>query len=278
MGGAAFRLPLGLLALALASTAAAHQSSQARFELANEQVADEPGASAGYLALASLHRRHREFEAALREIDRAAEVAPDSSRIHYARGLTLLEAGQLGAADEVLSHFLAREPQDAAGLHARARARLGLGRAGGAASDFSLAIAHANEPGPDLHLEYAQALMACGRRGEAILALEAALEALGPVVALERAIVALEVESGRLESALDRLERIAQRRGNRGAWLAARAELLERLGREDEALDAYRLVLDGVERVPPGRRSARRNMLLERRVGEAIDRLSGDER
>ena len=278
MAEVSFRLPLGLLVLALASTAAAHQSSQARFDLANEQVADEPGASAGYLALASLHRRHRDFEAALRELDRAADVAPDSPRIDYARGLTLLEAGQLGAADEVLSQFLALVPRDPAGRHARGRARLGLGRAGEAASDFSLAIAHGNEPAPDLHLEYAQALTACGRRGEAIRALEAALEALGPVVALERAIVALEVESGRLESALDRLERIAQRRGNRGAWLAARAELLERLGREDEALDAYRLVLDGFERVPPGRRSARRNMLLERRVGEAIDRLSGDER
>ena len=128
-----------------------HGAFDERIEVANRSVAAAPSEAQPLLIRAELHRRHRDFAAALRDLDAASQLAPELHTIDYFRGLAHLDAGRSAQAEAALAQFLVREPNHPAARATRARALIALDRPLDAARDFDVAIAQQPVPIPDYY-------------------------------------------------------------------------------------------------------------------------------
>lgn len=265
-----------LASLALGGPVHAHGSFHDRIEAASRAVAERPDDPRAHLVRAELRRRHGNFAEALDDLDRAAALSADPGALDYFRGRLFLDSGRPAEAEAALDRFLAREPEHPAARAARAEARIALGRPLDAARDLSHAIAHQPVPVPAYYLERAEVLAGAGdaHLDEALEGLDEGLDAIGPVVTLQRAAIDLEVRRGAVDAALARLDRAAAASPRQASWLAWRGEILEGAGREGAALAAYEQALGEIEGLAPGRRSSDAVAALETRLRAAVERLS----
>ena len=102
-------------------------------------------------------------------------------------------------------------------------------------------------PRPELFLERA-ALHGSPR--EAIRSLDAAIARIGPVHTLQLRALQLEESAGLIDSALVRLEAIADHSERKETWLKRRGDLLVRAGRGREALHSYTEALAAIAALP----------------------------
>jgi tetratricopeptide (TPR) repeat protein len=126
-----------------------------------------------------------------------------------------------------------------------------------------------SRPTPEHVIARRDALLSLGRRSEALTALEAGLARIGPAVSLELAAVDLEVELGRYEAALARLDRLLGRTAVSPAWVVRRGEVLERAGRPAEARAEYARALALID-ARETRRSTTAFTDLRRRLETAL--------
>jgi predicted Zn-dependent protease len=211
---------------------------------------------------------HREWDAALADLDQAATLDPHLSVVDLARGRTLLEANWPIFAKVALDRFLAKQPTHADGLVTRARVLVKLNQPVAAADDFTRAIANRPEPEPYLFIERAQALVSIGddKIDEALRGLEEGVKRLGPLVTLQLPAIELELKTKRYDAALARLETIAAQSPRKENWLARRAEILAQAGCPVEARAAQMAALAAIESLPPSRRQDKATLELEERL------------
>jgi len=263
-----------VLGLTLATTLIGHGDIQEQIVAVTRQLQQDPSNAVLYLKRGELYRAVREWERALSDYDRAAQLRPDLPAVDLARGRTLLAAGRPEPALGALDRFLTRQPGHVEGLLARARALARLGRHAAAEADFTRAIERIAEPRPEPYLERAQVQVAQGRTEDAIGGLDEGIRRLGPVVTLELAAIDLDLEKERYDSALARLARITAQAPRKDAWLARRGDILTRAGRAQEARAAYAEALSAVESLPPYRRQDPATAKIEKRLREALRRKS----
>jgi tetratricopeptide (TPR) repeat protein len=244
-------LPSTLALLAGTGSTAAHDGLHERIAGLTREIERSPGNAELHLRRAELRRLHREWDAALADLERAAELDPRLDGVILVRARTLLDAGRLESARAVVESRLALHAEDPDALLVRAAISLRLGAAEDAVRDYDRAIAVLHSPEPDHYLARAELLAAMGPAGveRALAGLDAGLDRLGPVAALESRAVELELVRGRYDDALARLDGIAARSRRQERWLALRGEILLDAGRTAEALDAFgaaRLALDSL--------------------------------
>lgn len=242
----------------------------------NSEIDQRPRDPNLYLERSRILRAHGDFDASLADIAQAADLDPNLEAVHYDRGLTLLEADRAAEAESALSLFLEHAPENADARAARARARMQLGRPIEAARDFDVAIEHQPVPLPERYLDRARALADAGDEhvAEAIVGLDAGLSVLGPVGALERAAVDLEIRSGRFDAALVRIDRAAADSPRKETWLARRGDIQLQAGRDAMARQSYEQALAAIEGLPTHRRRTPLTEQLEARLRSEIERLS----
>lgn len=236
---------------------------------------DSSSLSELHIQRAGLYARDSNWDAALADLDRAATLDPGRREVDYLRGRVLLDADRAAEAEVALLRFLTTSPGHAAGRSTRARALVRLGRPLEAAEDFRRATTGQLASSPDDYLERARALRSAGPEHvePAIDALDEGIAALGPVVGLEMLAMQLELEAGRWDAALARLDRVASGSTRQEAWLARRGEMLERAGRRAEARAAFEKARLALERVPAHRRRTPAMTRLGTRILEAMARL-----
>ena len=255
----------------------AHGGFDERIEAANRAVAAAPMDGQPRLVRAELHRRHGDFAAALRDLDAARRLAPEDHRIDYFRGLVHLSAGRDSEAEAALRGFLERQsgPHPAA-REARARALLKLGRPLAAAREYDLAIDQQPVPMPDYYYERARAFAAAGDAylAEAIRGLDEGIEAIGPIVTLERVAIDLELRRGAIDAALARLTRIVERSSRRETWLARHGEILAGAGRTQQAKQSFARALRELQLLSEQRRRAPAMLRLEAKILQSLAGLA----
>jgi len=203
-----------------------------------DAVASRPRDPAAHLQRARVHRLAEEWPTALAELGRAESLGADADEVGALRAAVLLDAGQAESALREIDRVLARRP-DAAGLRfERGRICLALGQTEQAAREFGDAIAALPAPRPEHVMARRDALLAIGRRADALLALDEGMARVGRVASLQLAAVELEVELGRYDGALRRLDQLLAPRPN-PAWVARRGDILARAGRRDAARAEY---------------------------------------
>ena len=246
----------------------AHGELDEQIAAVTKRIEKDPRNAALHLKRGQLHRMHREWDAAMADLDQAAMLDPDLSVTDLARGRTLLEANWPIFAKLTLDRFLAKQPTHSDGLVTRARVLVKLKQPVAAAEDFARAIANRSEPEPYLFIERAQALASAGddRLEEALRGLDEGVKKLGPLVTLQLPAIELELKGKRYEAALARLETIAAQSPRQETWLTRRAEILAQAGRLTEARAARIAALAAIDSLPPSRRQDKTTLELEARL------------
>ncbi len=264
--------------LTLPPAAAGHGDIHERVAALTKQIEQSPANADLYLKRGDLHRLHRDWDAALADYERAAQIAPGLAALDLHRGTTLLEAGWPHSAKVALDRFLVRHPDHAGARVVRARALMRLSQRAAAAEDFTRAIAQLPRPQPEHYLERAQALIAGGeeRLDEALRGLDEGMEKLDQPITLQLFAIDLELKQRRYDAALERLEKISAQAARRETWLARRGEILEQAGRPAEARKAFQAALAATESLPPHRRNVKAMSELEKRLRAALERLGAD--
>ncbi len=199
------------------------------------RIERQPSDPSLYLKRGDQHRYRGNWSDSLADYRRARRIDPALEVVDLRLGALFLDLDQPRRAKNALDVYLARRPRDRFGLRLRSRAFRLLGMPLAAAEDLRRVIDACpppHRPEPDDYLERARAFEAAGgdHLGEAILALDEGMAALGPIVSLQIPAIELDVRVGRFEDALRRVDVLERGSERRDVWLFKRAEILERAG------------------------------------------------
>src|SRR5262245_34122043 len=245
------------IALALAPARAfAHAGLDALDATTQEELVRHPESPAAHLARARVLEQKGEWDAALEEIDVAATRGADPDVVGEARAMVYLAAGFPRMAKVELDRVLVRRPDLWDLVFARGRAWLAIGDAEAAARDFGDAIAKGKHPTPEQVIARRDALLSLGKKDDALRALDAGMARVGHVVTLELPAIDLEMELGRHDAALARIDALSRTAAPNPIWIARRGEILEKAGRPAEARAEYEKALALLAQRSQGRRGS----------------------
>ena len=208
-----------------------------------EEVAKRPDDPQAHLARARVLQLEGKWDAALEEVELAAVRGGDPDVLGQARATIYLEAGFPRMAKVEIDRVLARRPDRYGLLFERGRAWLAIGDADAAARDFGEAIAKGPMPSPEQVLMQRDVLVGLGRKEDALAGLDAGIARIGHVVTLEMPAIDLELELGRPDRALARMDALAKTGPPNPLWLARRGEILDAAGRGADARVEYEKAL-----------------------------------
>lgn len=248
------RLGLAVLASLVSATALAHVGIDELDSRAKAIVAAKPDSPEAHLDLSRVLQEERQWDAALVAVEEAAALGADPDVVGARRAGIYLDAGFPRMAKVEIDRVLARRPTAYDLLHQRGRAWLALGDAEAAAKDFGEAIAKGSRPTPEQVLARRDALLALGKKREALGALDEGMARVGPVVSLTMPAIDLELELGRPDAALGRLDALAKTSAPNPLWIARRGEILAQAGRTGDARAEYAKALALLDARPQGRR------------------------
>ena len=201
-----------LLGIALGSRPAfPHPSVDEQIAGLTARIERQPSDPSLYLKRGDQYRYRGNWSGARADYRRARRIDPALDVVDLRLGTLFLDQGEPRRARRAFDAYLARRPSDLLGLRLRSRAFRLIGMPLAAAEDMRRVIdasAPPLRPEPDDYLDRARAFEAAGgdHLGEAILALDEGMAALGPIVSLQIPAIELDVQVGRFEEALRRLE------------------------------------------------------------------------
>jgi len=253
----------------------AHPDIDARIDILDKKITQNPNDAMLYLKRGNLHRQHRDWEAALADFKSATSIAPDLPDVFYYRSLLWFDAGQPTRAHELIDRFLAIQPSLAQGFIVRSRIRTELRQYLNASEDLTTALKLVEKPLPDLYVERARLLKKAGpayrdkmRRG-----LEEGLKRLGPLVSLIDLLVELEAEDGHYQRALEYMDILPQAVQQQPGWISRRGDIYFSAGKKQEAVSNYEQFLVRIAALPENRRDISDIRELEQRVREQLTKL-----
>lgn len=235
-----------LLALAAAPLGAHPETPEARAEF-DRLIAEFPNEPDLRLRRAEHRIESREFDAAESDLRHARLLAPRDPRILVAYASLALAREQPEVARQRLAVALSLAPGDPSAHILRARASARLGEAAAAHADYSAALAALPEPSPDLYLARAALPVAPEL---ALRGLDEGIARLGPAAALVERALALELQLGRTDAALARLDALAAGAERKETFLKRRGDILAAAGRAADARVAYSRALDLIAAQP----------------------------
>ena len=268
------------LALGLAPAVAfAHVGVDELDAATREELAKRPDDPQKHLDRARVLQMKGQWDAALEEVEAAAARGADPDVLGPTRAAIYLDAGFPRMAKVEIDRVLARRPEAVGLLYERGRAWLAIGDREAAARDFGEAVAKGPRPTPEQVIAHRDVLLALGRKDEALRALDAGMARVGQVVSLALPAVDLEVELGRYDAALARLDRLAATAPPNPLWITRRGEVLEKAGRAQAARAEYAKALALIDARPAARRG-KPFVDLKRRLETALASADqrGDER
>ena len=165
---------------------------------------------------ADLHRRHRDWDLAVSDLEAARTLSPAWPGIDLVQGRVWLDMGWARSAEACATRYLAAQPKSESGLLLRAevlraevlRAEVlsALERWDAATQAFADLVAGSDAPQPDHYLAWSRAERrgTGDRRAEALAVLDAGIDRLGPAPALHLEAIDLEIGTERFAAALER--------------------------------------------------------------------------
>jgi tetratricopeptide (TPR) repeat protein len=229
----------------------AHAPASQRIAAITELLQEHPSAAL-HLERAGLFRKSGHWAAAVRDCDTAMRLDPELAEVDLCRSRIALDRADVAGAVEHARAFLARK-KTPAGYRTLSRALAGGGRTLEAASALQSAIDLAEVPEPDDFLGLAR--LRANDPLAAVAALDAGLDALGPLVVLQEEAVRLLAAASRYDEALRRLDLILAEIARPERWLAERARILAAAGRGPESWVAASDALAAIERLPASHRT-----------------------
>ena len=260
--------------LAFPTSVVAHGDLHERIDALTQSIQANPTNAQFFLDRGELRRLHAEPELAIGDFERALGLNPSLDAAQLGMGEAWLDVHQPGKARPWLDVFLAKHPQHAEALLARARVLAALGERRAAAADYTGALAGVNNPLPEIYLARADVLVQEGLVDEAVAGLDEGTARLGRAAPLELRAVDLELGRKRYVAALIRLDRQIERVPRKEFLLSRRGAILEQAGRMEEARAAYFAADRALQTLPPERRATRAVSELAQRIQASLARLT----
>jgi tetratricopeptide (TPR) repeat protein len=262
---------VALVCAALAASAtSAHPPVRHEIDALSDALMKEPERADLLLERARLLRVDRDGAAALADLDRARELAPQDRGVALERGLTLSLLGRDAEAEAELTRFLQSGPGAGAAFAERARLRARSGRSEEAIADYDAALEL--EPRVDLYLERGELLESQGHLAEAAGGYRAGLEATHGALLVRLALIRVETARGQHAAALALVDEQLGRAGVKTEWYLRRAEVLAAAGDASGARGARESALVEANRALEARPTAI-NLVARARVNLALERI-----
>ena len=217
-------------------TSSAHEGLHHDIERETRSLADDPSDIEARLRRARYYRLAGQAEMALADLQQAIGLAPNDARLRLERAFALAALGRNSDAESDLSAFISQTGGSAAAHAERARIRALTGRPELAIADLEVAIAFG--PDLDLYMDLGKLLEDQSRYAEAADRYREGITRVGDTPLLRRALVAALIVLERYGDALTEIDAALARGLLETQWLLERAEVLERMGRTEEARQA----------------------------------------
>ncbi len=252
----------------------AHGTSHELIDAVTREIAARPDDAALYLRRAFLHLEHGDWHACLLDADEAERRQKEDIGVGLMRGRALAAGGRYAEAKVVLDGFVASHPGHPNALMERARVQAALGQPADAANDFVLAISHVARPEPDQVFELADFLQRAGRPNDALAAINTALKLTPGLPALLERAVQIEMECGRPDAALRRVDEAIRAAKIKEPLLAKRAALLARAGRIQDSTAAWKELQARIAAMPALERASHAMSRLLEQSRHAVESLA----
>ncbi|NQW99635.1 tetratricopeptide repeat protein [bacterium] len=263
-----------LLFAAAAPTVSAHGTHGVLMAALDARLAEQPENANLWYQRAVLQFEHDDWSATTLDLDTAERLAPGQFPVLWVQGQVLDKQGKPQEAKSALDAFLAKTPDHSGALASRARVESQLGLDDEAIRDFRAALANRPDAQPDLIQEVAQALAKHALTDESVKALETGIARLGAIPSLELKILEIEVNAGRGDSALRRIDALQRSAPRPEPWMEKRAGLLAQAGRLGESLAAWRALIGHLKSLPAAERDSHAMTLLSERAHQAVTMLA----
>jgi tetratricopeptide (TPR) repeat protein len=242
-----------------------------RLEAVSDELRTRPEAAELLLERAELYRGLGDTARAAADYDEALRREPDLAAAWLGQARLWL-ADEPGLSLRAADRYVAAIPDDPEGRAVRSRVLVRLGRPHEAAAELRRAIDAHSRPDPSLFLELAELLaeISPDDRHAALAALDEGQARLGVLVSLQWPAIEWELDLGRPDAALTRLDSLLPWYERRETWLAARGDVLRRAGRGLEAQVAYTEAWEALAALPAARRDDPATQRLRDRLSDAM--------
>lgn len=254
---AAMAVGAGVLAGLLAGgRAEAHGNDFEMIFSLTQELAKRPGDAGLLLERAEVWRAHGELDVARQDLEAALAAQPRFQPARVRLAMVARDQGRLEEALTLLDTAALAEPGQPFIRSVRSGVYLRLGRPAAAVSDLNAILSSDVEPAPELYLDRARAQLAMAKpdTNAVVRGLDQGIDRMGPVPSLHLMALDLEEQSGQVEAALLRIERLTKESARKERWLERRGDVLVKAGRAAEAAKAWEEALAAIDALPERQR------------------------
>jgi len=260
-------------ALFLIGPAFSHPGQHEQLQHISRSIAQSPDAQDLYIKRGGIYSAGNEYEPAIADFDRAAQLGPPVM-VAFERGVLYYRMGEYSRAIAYLDQYIQHFPKAIAAYEYRARCKRDAGNYAGAVDDLNRYFELHENPHPGNYISAATMLDEMGKTDEALKVLDAGLDKTALTPQLQRYAIKLELENHQPENAITRLETLRKPLKENPQWKLEMAELLLLVNRPAEAETLLTEVKAELSELRP---TPARLALLER-AGELLQQKKADKK
>lgn len=266
-----------LAALGSSSPTAAHGPGQHEILEITEQLAAGGDRAELYAKRSRIYQNNEMWEQAMSDLEMAARMDPQNERYDLESAGLLYSAGDYLRALDFIELYLLRHDNSTEAALIQARSYRALGQIPQAVNSYQAALdalpGFEGRPMPEWYIEFADTLLLDGKTDDALQILQQGIEQLGELGVFQVKAAGLEVELGLYDSALARIDQLLNQAQRKDLWLARRADILSRAGREDEARQTYGQAYASLKNLP----ARLQNLPVSRELAERLQAHIGQQ-
>jgi predicted Zn-dependent protease len=264
---------LTIILLCLPLHALAHSDAHERMEYLDAQLLSEPDNAELHLRRGRLYIEESHFEEARADLEKTLALAPTQHGARYFLVEALLYGGKAELAEQQAQQFIDAHGAQELGALSRGywllgQARLARQHPEAAIAAYRRALKVTVEPTPDHYQLFVNACLAARGKylDEALRVLDQGLAAGGSIDLLQGMALEIELQAGRTDAALQRLESVIAQEKRLPFLYTRKAGILADAGRMTEAGKALASARGALTAIPGKRRRAQAYTDLERQI------------
>jgi tetratricopeptide (TPR) repeat protein len=234
-----------------------------------ENLAKDPDNVDLLIQRGQVYRSNGKFIESLQDLEQAWLRNRENRTVILQRALTLSALGRDQEAEAALNSFLQdqADPKRVFALAERAGIRARTGRVEPAIEDYTSILRL--QPSDKLYLNRGKLQESLGRLEEAASGYEEGLTQLGNSILLKKGLIEVKIAQGKFDEALALIDEQLNRSPLSTQWFLQRAEVLDRMGKSDDARKTYEKALSEANRML-GKRPTAMHLLTRAKILNAI--------
>ena len=244
----------GLLVHCLSMPVTAHGPGHDEINKITAQLSEQGEQADLYLKRGRIFESNQLWQEAMDDFNRAAQLDPGYVEFDLDRARLSYSAGDYLRALDFINLYLLRDGFTTEAWLIQARSYRQLSQYQQAVKSYQAAMTNLSNfearPLPEWYIEFADTLLLTGDKVKALAIMQKGIDRLGAISVFQVKAAELEVDLGLYDSALGRIDQLLSQSQRKDLWLARRADILARAGRQQEARQTYAEALAALQRLP----------------------------